>query len=176
MHLPWPSARRTHLHRLLRTDRAQTQTHQHPPNPRHDFFAFHSLCFFLCHVRVIRCILPPCTAQNKGVDIIHRRSANTETRHSMTARADKDETEMRELGRPFTSIIYCQYFSKLKMQFNQGTLRFFMQSDEGKLSFMSRKTELLPANHLAQFRKFPRASGHASASRSPHDGTRIFTS
>lgn len=83
----------------------------------------------------------------------------------MTARADKDEAEIRELGYSFTSIIYCQYiyahkvqFSEgsyaLNMQFDKGTLRLFMQSDEGKLSFMSRKTDLLPAHLFAQFRKF----------------------
>ena len=103
----------------------------------------------------------------------------------MTARADKDEAEIRELGYSFTSIIYCQYiyvhkvqFNEgtyaLNMQFDKGTLRLFMQSDEGKLSFMSRKTELLPAHLSAHLRKFPRAFGHASASRSPH-GEREFS-
>ena len=41
------------------------------------------------------------------------------------------------------------------MQFDKGTLRLFMQSDEGKLSFMSRKTELLPARQFTYFREIP---------------------
>ena len=51
----------------------------------------------------------------------------------MTARADKDEAEIRELGYSFALIIYCQYIYAHKVQFSEGTYALNMQFDKGTL-------------------------------------------